>query len=430
MTVQPSSTAAAETSVLPASLRAHAKYLLNVYARPPLMFTHGEGCYLYEESGRRYLDFTAGIAVNALGHADPGVAEVVAQQARELVHTSNLYHHPHSGHLAEMLVEGSNAVRPGTFGKVFFSNSGTEANEAALKLARKWGKTQSAGKKTSTKTGVVAFSGAFHGRSMGALSATATEKYRLPFEPLVPGFRHETFDDIKAVNKAITEDTCAVLVEPMQGEGGINIASEPFLRALRKRCDEVNALLIYDEIQCGLGRTGKLWAHHHYADDCVPDVLTSAKPLANGIPIGAMLTSDRAASCLGLGEHGTTFGGAPLPTRVGVHVVGRINTPEFLDNVTRVGNQLRKGLEDVCVAFPELVAEVRGVGLLIGVEFRQDPSRFVKLCMERGLLLVAAGRQTVRVVPPLTVGETEIAEGTRIWREALEALDKERVASA
>ena len=230
-------------------MRSHTKYLLNVYARPPFVVNRGERCYLYEDTGRRYLDFTAGIAVNALGHADPQVAEVAAQQARELVHTSNLYHHPYSGEFAELLVESSNAVRPGGFSKVFFSNSGTEANEAAFKLARKWGKLH--GKKSGDKgkIGIVAFTDAFHGRSMGALSATATEKYRAPFAPLVPNFSFAPFDEVNAIAKHITEDTCAVIVEPMQGEGGIDIASEPFLRALRQRCDEVNALLIYDEIQ-------------------------------------------------------------------------------------------------------------------------------------------------------------------------------------
>jgi acetylornithine aminotransferase len=289
-------------------------------------------------------------------------------------------------------------------------------------LARKWGK-MVAGEE---KTGIVAFTNGFHGRSMGALSVTATVKYRQPFEPLIPHIRHETFDDVNAI-KAITKDTCGVIVEPIQGEGGVNIASEAFLQALRKRCDEVNALLIYDEIQCGLGRTGKFWAHHHYAKECVPDVLTTAKPLANGIPIGAMLASDRVADALGPGDHGTTFGGAPLPTRVGVHVVERIRASTFLDHVARIGNQLRAQLEEVCVAFPELVAEVRGVGLLIGVEFRQDPTEFINLCRERGLLLVGAGRQTVRVIPPLIINDEEIVQGVRVWKEALEVLEKRRV---
>ncbi|RKP22406.1 pyridoxal phosphate-dependent transferase [Syncephalis pseudoplumigaleata] len=418
---------ATPAAAVPENLRKHTKYLLNVYARPSFVVNRGERCYLYEDTGRRYLDFTAGIAVNALGHADAQVAEVAAQQARELVHTSNLYHHPYSGQFAELLVEASNAVRPGCFSKVFFSNSGTEANEAAFKLARKWGKFH--GKKSgdqAKKTGIVAFTGAFHGRSMGALSATATEKYRAPFAPLVPNFTFAPFDEVNAIAKHITDDTCAVIVEPMQGEGGINIASEPFLRALRQRCDEVNALLIYDEIQCGMGRTGKLWAHHHYSPECIPDLLTSAKPLANGFPIGALLASERAATVFNIGDHGTTFGGSPFATRLGLHVVERIIEPAFLEAVKRNGDLLRAQLEEVCVAFPEHIAEVRGVGLLIGVEFRAPPTRFIQLCQERNLLLVAAGRQTVRVVPPLIVNEQEIHEAIKIWRDALEALEAEQ----
>jgi acetylornithine aminotransferase len=263
------------------------------------MFTHGKGSYIYDTADRKYLDFTAGIAVNALGHSDEEVANVLFEQAKKLVHCSNLYHNENTGLLAEKLVTAT--VEQGGFNasKVFLSNSGTESNEGALKFGRKWGKVvDPSGKKHK----IVSFTNAFHGRSMGALSATYNPKYQQPFAPLIPGFDVGEFNNVEQVKSIIDDDTCAVIVEPIQGEGGVHPAKKEFLEALRKECDDHNALLIFDEIQCGLGRTGKLWAHQHYSETCRPDILTMAKPLANGIPIGAILITERVADVIKIGK--------------------------------------------------------------------------------------------------------------------------------
>ncbi|CAG8816549.1 21356_t:CDS:2, partial [Racocetra persica] len=280
------------------------KYTINTYLRPPIVLSHGKGCRVYDLANREYLDFSAGIAVNALGHSDPELARVIHEQALKLVHLSNLYHNEYAGELAELLVESTRNGGGFEASKVFFTNSGTEANEGALKFARKWGKY--VGKKSNStneelnmnKYGVVSFSNAFHGRSFGSLSATPAPKYQSPFAPMVPGFVTIPYNDISKINEYVTDKTCAVIVEPIQGEGGVWEATVPFIEALRKRCDEVEALLIFDEIQCGLGRTGKLWAHQNYPKSCHPDILTLAKPLANGFPIGAILTTQRVADII------------------------------------------------------------------------------------------------------------------------------------
>lgn len=281
------------------TIQRYNKYTLNTYARPDLMFTHGKGSYIYDTNDRKYLDFSAGIAVNALGHADDEVAKTLYEQAMKLVHCSNLYHNENAGALAEKLV--TETVGQGGFNasKVFFANSGTEANEGALKFGRKWGNlVEPSGKKHK----VIAFTNAFHGRSMGALSATYNPKYQKPFAPLVPGFETAEYNNIEDVKRLIDDNTCAVIVEPIQGEGGIHTANQEFLETIRKECNDHNALLIYDEIQCGLGRTGKLWAHQHFPESCRPDILTMAKPLANGIPIGAIMITDRVADIVKIGE--------------------------------------------------------------------------------------------------------------------------------
>jgi acetylornithine aminotransferase len=264
------------------------------------MFTHGKGCYIYDTNNRKYLDFSAGIAVNALGHSDEEVAKVLYEQALKLVHCSNLYHNENAGALAEKIV--TETVQQGGMdaGKVFFANSGTEANEGALKFGRKWGKlVDPSGKKHK----IVSFTNAFHGRSMGALSATYNPKYQKPFAPLIPGFEVAEYNNIEDIKRLVDDETCAVIIEPIQGEGGVHVANTEFLETLRKECTKHNALLIYDEIQCGLGRTGKLWAHQYFPESCRPDVLTMAKPLANGIPIGAILITDKVADVIKIGKH-------------------------------------------------------------------------------------------------------------------------------
>jgi acetylornithine aminotransferase len=401
------------------------------------MFTHGKGSYIYDTNNRKYLDFSAGIAVNALGHADEEVAKTLYEQAMKLVHCSNLYHNENAGALAEKLI--TETIGQGGFdaSKVFFANSGTEANEGALKFGRKWGNlVEPSGKKHK----VVAFTNAFHGRSMGALSATYNPKYQKPFAPLVPGFQTAEYNNVEDVKRQIDDNTCAVIVEPIQGEGGIHAAKQEFLETIRKECNDHKALLIFDEIQCGLGRTGKLWAHQHFTESCRPDILTMAKPLANGVPIGAILITERVADIVKigklsfgsdvgpidvfanevLGDHGTTFGGNPLATGVALNVLNRISKPEFLDQVKKTGSVLKSGLENIQKQHPQLVKDVRGNGMLLGIEFATDPTPLVKLARERGLLVITAGSNTVRIIPSLTLTEAEAQEGLRLFQSAVQ----------
>ncbi|KAG0260330.1 acetylornithine aminotransferase [Actinomortierella ambigua] len=407
-----------------AMIEKHAKYTLTTYARPPVVFTHGKGTHVYDVGHREYLDFTAGIAVNALGHADPEVASTLYDQAKRVVHLSNLYYNEPAGELAERLIEATRASGDFEASKIFFSNSGTEANEGAFKFARKYGKmvAEQYGSTPEKKIGIVSFTNAFHGRSMGALSATPNPKYQKPFWPLIPGVvNNAPFNDVDAVDAYVTKDTCAVILEPIQGEGGINVSTEAFLKKLRQRCDEVGALLIFDEIQCGLGRTGKLWAHENYSSDCVPDMLTMAKPLANGFPIGAIMITDKVAEQIKVGEHGTTFGGNPLGCAVANNVFQRINTPEFLDNVLRTGEHFKAQLETLTSS--PIVDHVRGQGLILGLRFTVDPAPLVALARERGLLIVTAANNSVRFVPPLNVSKAEVDQGVEILRSAIKAFE-------
>ncbi|KAJ1861694.1 acetylornithine aminotransferase [Coemansia sp. RSA 989] len=416
------------------------KYTMNTYARPSLVLSHGKGSYVYDTDGKEYLDFTAGISVMALGHGNSEIAAVISDQASKLVHCSNLYHNIWAPQLASDIVEATVAAYPhGTQGiyakpasgkspaRVFFSNSGTEANEGALKFARKYGKHVAEsgvlGKGTSEalrgdpnlKCNIVSFTNGFHGRTMGALSVTANPKYQKPFTPLIPGVQTAQFNASNQVGAFVDERTCAVIVEPIQGEGGIHAAQVDFLRALRQRCDQVGALLIYDEIQCGLGRSGKLWAHQMYPEDCSPDMLTMAKPLANGIPIGAILVSDKVAELIKVGEHGTTFGGNPLACRVGCTVLGHIAKPEFLKHVQEAGVLLEQELQQALAPFVgKQVVELRGDGLLRGIQFSSDPTPIIDLARDRGLLLVGAGSNTVRLVPPLNISFADIKRGASI----------------
>ncbi|KAI9485497.1 MAG: pyridoxal phosphate-dependent transferase [Benjaminiella poitrasii] len=390
----------------------YSKYTVNTYARPSIIMKRGKGSYLYDTNERSYLDFTAGIAVNALGHSDPEVAQVLYDQARTLVHTSNLYFNPNAGELAKLVVNKTG----GWASKLFLANSGTEANEGALKFARKWGTAQS-----PSKHKIVCFSHAFHGRSLGALSVTPNPKYQKPFEPLLPGVVTCPYNDTEKALELITDDVCGVIMEPVQGEGGVHPATSQFLQAVRERCNETNSLLIFDEIQCGLSRTGKLWAHQHVENEgCVPDILTMAKPLANGVPIGAILTSEKIGDLIKLGDHGTTFGGNPLASAVALNVMKRITTPEFIASVNEKGQYLTGLLKQLQASHPELIKEVRGKGLLIGVEFTQDPTPLVKMARERGLLIVTAGCQTVRIIPPLIVSKEEALEGVNKLAGAIE----------
>lgn len=371
------------------------QYLLQTYARPAFVLERGEGCYLYDTDGNRYLDFVAGIAVNALGYNDPDVAQAIADNAHSLIHVSNLYHTRQQAELAKLLVESSFADR------AFFSNSGAEAIEGALKMARKVAYERG----EYDRHEIVAFSGSFHGRTMGAVAVTSREKYRTPYEPVMPGARFAPYNDIGALDEIITERTCAVIVEPIQGEGGLSMATPEFLRALRARCDATGALLIFDEIQCGMGRTGMLWAHEHTG--VTPDIMTVAKPLGGGLPIGAVLMTQHVADAIHAGDHGTTFGGGPFVTAIAQTVFRKIANPEFLAHVREVGDYLDESLQDLAAQHPH-IAELRGRGLMRGIRLHGAAGPVRAAAEREGLLLVTAGDDVLRLVPPLILGHAEV----------------------
>ena len=304
---------------------------------------------------------------------------------------------------------------------VFICNSGSEANEAAIKFARKVGKVLAP---DGSKTEVVSFRNAFHGRTMGSLSATPNPKYQAPFSPMVPGFRVGDLNDIAAIPSLVTPATCSVIVEPIQGEGGVQVASEEFLLALARRCREVGAVLHYDEIQCGLSRTGNFWAHSHLHKDAHPDIITTAKALGNGFPIGATIVNAHVAEKIKVGDHGTTFGGNPLACRLAVNIVERLADKGLQGAVVKKGELFRAGFEKLRERFPELVKEVRGKGLILGLQLSEDPTGIVKAARERGLLVITAGTNTLRFVPSLVMSEEEIKEGLAILEEAIASTRK------
>ncbi len=373
------------------------RYILQTYQRPDFVLDRGEGCYVFDTAGRRYLDCVAGIAVNALGYGDTQVAQAIAEQATRLIHTSNLYHTRPGGELAKLMVERSFADR------VFFSNSGAEAIEGAIKFARKVARERG----RENKTAIVAFSGSFHGRTMGAVAATHRAKYRLPFMPVMPGVRFAPFNDLAAAQAAIAGDVCAVIVEPVQGEGGLSVAAPEFLRGLRARCDAVGALLIADEIQCGMGRTGTLWAYEPYG--ITPDIMTVAKPLGGGLPIGAILLTEAVAGAIHVGEHGTTFGGGPLVTAVAKVVFERIADPAFLAHVREVSDYLDEALHDFASAHPQVI-ELRGRGLMRGLQIDGSAGLVRQAGHDAGILLATAGDDVVRLLPPLIVERQHVDE--------------------
>jgi len=388
------------------------------------MFHKGEGCYLWDVENRKYLDFTAGIAVNALGHCDPEMTKIMYQQGATLVHTSNLYHNPWTGALSKLLVEKTlEAGAMHTASKAFICNSGSEANEAAIKFARKVGKMVD---ESGAKHELVSFHNSFHGRTMGSLSATPNPKYQKPFAPMLPGFKYGTYNDISAIEDLVGPNTCGVIIEPIQGEGGVNVASDEFLLALRKRCDEVGAVLIYDEIQCGLSRTGTLWAHSSLPKEAHPDILTTAKALGNGFPIGATLVNEHVATKIVTGDHGTTFGGNPLGCRLAHSIVSRLSDQRLQQGVLQKETVFRKHFERLRKRFPKTITEVRGRGLILGLQLSGDPNPVVTAARERGLLVITCGTNTLRFVPPLVISEEEIEEGMRILEEAMSVVFKEQ----
>ena len=368
-------------------------YIAQTYKRAPLILVHGEGVHLFDSEGKVYTDWVAGIAVNALGYQDAELTDAIQSAAKGLIHVSNLYHTAPQIELAKMLVEKSFADR------VFFTNSGTEANEGAVKFARKVGYE----KGLMDKTEVVCFTGAFHGRTMGSLALTPREKYQKPFLPLMPGAVVAEYNNLDSAKAAIGAKTAAVIVEPIQGEGGIHSATPEFLRGLRELCDQHGAALIFDEIQCGMGRTGTLWAYE--ASGVTPDIMTIAKPLAGGLPIGAILMTEAVAGAMHPGEHGTTFAGGPLVTAVAKVVLNRVSQPEFLAHVNEVGDYLMERLSEIN---SPLIKEVRGRGLMVAVELTVDTNSIIEAGYENGLILVNAGTDVIRLVPPLIIEKENI----------------------
>lgn len=384
-------------------------YLFQNYGRQPIVLERGEGTRVWDTEGREYLDFVGGLAVNVLGHAHPVVARALAEQARKLIHTSNLYYTTPMIELARLLVEHSSLDR------VLFVNSGTEAVEAAIKLARRWGHDAKAGafEIISTQDG-------FHGRTLGALAATGTPRYREPFEPMVPGFIHVPWNDLEAVKQATTPKTAAILVEPIQGEGGVNLPAPGYLKGLRDWCDQQDLLLILDEIQTGNGRTGTLWAHEQ--DGITPDVMCIAKGLAGGVPIGAVLARDAIARHLVPGDHGTTFGANPLATAAGLATLRYILDERLPDRARARAERLSGRLRSLEDRHPA-VTDVRGRGLLIAVGLSSDVSAdVVAACRERGLLVNNVRPNAVRFMPPLTVSEDEVDRACDIFEEAIAAV--------
>jgi predicted acetylornithine/succinylornithine family transaminase len=380
--------------------------LLPIYERD-LVVASGRGARLFDSTGRGYLDFAAGIGVNGLGYGDRAVVAAIRKQASRLIHASNLYHTEPAAALAERLVSLAFPA------KVFLCNSGTEAGESALKFARRLGK-------PNGRSELVAFERSFHGRTLGTLSITWNAKYREPFEPLIPGVRFCPWDDLAAVSATVGPATAAVVVEPVQGEGGVRPAPPEFLRGLASLCRERGALLIVDEVQCGLGRTGRLFAYQHAG--ITPDILTLAKPLGGGLPLGAVLLRDELAGGIEVGDHGSTFGGNPVAAAAALAVLERVTAEGFVEEVEKKGALLSKKLRGLAKKHPRLVAEVRGLGLMVGLELKVPAKPVLSALRERGVLATRAGDNVLRLLPPLVIKRSEI----RTFLEALDAVLQEQ----
>jgi predicted acetylornithine/succinylornithine family transaminase len=392
------------TSTLPAT---QADALLGVYRKPPMEFVRGSGVELFDADGRSYLDFVAGIAVNSLGYGDAGLTKVMhAAVDSSLIHTSNLYRTQPGERLAERLVESSFADR------VFFCNSGAEANEGAFKLARRWARAKGG----SPKHEIISLRGGFHGRLFGTLAATDRPQYRAPFRPLAGGISiaERDLDELEATLNA--ETVAAVIVEPVQGEGGVRVLDAKFLQALRALTKERGVLLILDEIQCGYGRTGKFWAHEHA--EITPDMLTIAKPMAGGLPMGAILATQDVADAMQPGDHGTTFGGGPFLSTVALHVYERLSDPAMLKTVRERGRQMKQGL-DALARSTAKVRAVRGIGLMWGVDVSEPAKEIVSRALNAGLLICSAGEHTLRLLPPLVVGKADVERGLALLTQAI-----------
>jgi len=379
--------------------RLEARYLMNTYKRPPVVFTHGQGCYLYDTSGRKHLDFLGGIAVNALGHAHPRLTRVIRRESGRAIHLSNLFHNAYQGPLAQKLAKWSGMDR------VFLTNSGTEAIEGALKLARACARKRAANGQPATR--FLALDNSFHGRTFGAVSITATAKYREPFAPLVPGVEFIRFNDVADLEAKFDASVCALVMEPVQGEGGIYPVSAEFYARARQLCTRHGALLIADEIQCGMGRTGRYFAYQEF--DALPDVVVVAKPLAGGLPLGAILAREEAAAAFSPGLHGTTFGGGPMICAAALEFMSIVEDEKLLKNVRERGAQLRAGLEKLAQKF-DCIREVRGRGLMVGVDLGVEGAAYVSEALKRGLVMNCTHEHILRLLPPFIVKEKQVEE--------------------
>jgi predicted acetylornithine/succinylornithine family transaminase len=385
------------------------RYLMHTYARFPLVLSKGRGTRVYSHDGREYLDFVAGVAVNNLGHCHPKVTVAVQKQAQRLVHTSNLYYTEPQTQLAKVLVTHSFAD------KVFFCNSGAEANEAAVKLARKAARLAGA----ADRYEIITTAGSFHGRTLAMISASGQPKLQAGYEPLLPGFVTVPYDDVAAVDKAVTAKTIGVLVEPVQGEGGVRVPGLDYLRGLRGLCDRHGLFLILDEVQTGIGRTGRLFAYEHAG--ITPDIMTLAKGLGNGVPIGAMLATERVAKAFTPGSHAATFGGNPLVCAAALATIDAIlDDGHVLDNCRRMGERLVQGLRGLQRKYP-VINDVRGLGLLVGLALTVPAREIVAQCMQRGLLVNATAESVVRLVPPLIVTQEEVDQAVAVIDAVLAA---------
>jgi acetylornithine/N-succinyldiaminopimelate aminotransferase len=381
---------------------------MDTYKRTGLVFVRGSGCVLEDEAGRKYLDFASGIGVNSLGHAHPALVRAISEQAARLIHVSNYYQTLEAASLSDELCAAAG------MDAVFLCNSGAEANEAAIKIARKWGEGRGPG--GADRTGIVTLRGSFHGRTVTTLSATGQDKFHKHFAPLTPGFAHVPANDGAALEAALTDATCALMIEPLQGEGGVVPLDDGYLKLAARLCAERGILLAADEIQCGVGRTGTFLALDRLG--MKPDIATVAKGLAGGVPIGAALARGEAARALGKGDHGTTFGGNPLAAAAARAVLAEITAPGFMEDVSRKGKRM---LAAIGSWNHPLVRDARGRGLMLGAVVSVPPDSIKALCMERGLLVLTAGEDVVRFLPPLVISDEEIDRGLGILRDALDA---------
>jgi len=377
------------------------RYVMRTYRRPPVVFTRGHGCGLYDSEGCRYLDFLGGIAVNALGHAHPRMVRVIRREAGRATHISNLFHNPYQASLARKLSEWSGLDR------AFFSNSGSEAIEGALKLARAYAHARAASNTGQPKIRILALENSFHGRTMGAVSITHTAKYREPFAPLIPGVEFVRFNDVEDLEAKFDGTVCAIVIEPIQGEGGVFLVSEEFWERARAIATRHDAALIADEIQCGLGRTGRKFGYQKFPS--LPDIVTVAKPLAGGLPLGAFVASEKFASTFIPGMHGSTFGGGPLVCAAALEFLTIVEGEDLLANVRARGAELRAGLEKLAQRF-DFIDEIRGEGLIVGIDLAVEGGPFVQEALRQKLLINCTHEHILRLLPPFIVRQREVAE--------------------